>query len=84
MPRMNLKGSSSIVTGGASEYANNLSPENYISWAEGIKEGPVLVDFEKGSLQPIWKLANDTERQTKIEAAFLKLCEKHPLPEAPV
>ena len=71
------------VTGGNSEYANNISdPETYLLWADGIKDMPVLCDFDKGSLRPIWDLCDSPARMQVLKGAFNKLCETNPLPEA--
>ena len=42
------------VVGGNSEFANNISDYNtYYEWAKGIKDMPVLCDFDTESLKPI-------------------------------
>jgi hypothetical protein len=71
------------VTGGNSEYAGNIKDYNmYKLWADGIRELPVLCDFEKGSLRPIWDLAGDPTRKAQLEAAFNELIKRYPIPEA--
>ncbi|MBI2281300.1 MAG: hypothetical protein HYU68_11510 [Bacteroidetes bacterium] len=72
------------VVGGNSEYANNISdnPVQYQKWAEGIKDRPVLCDFDSESLIPIWKLTNDTKRKEILEKYFTDLILiQHPKPE---
>lgn len=76
------------VTGGNSEYANNIKNwDAYKMWASGIESKPVLCDFvfdertkENISLKPIWLLCDDSERAARLEMAFEELCKKHPLP----
>jgi len=75
--------SSLTVVGGNSEYANNIHDyEQYSKWAEGINEMPVLCDFEKGSLRPVWELAPSHERAAALKAAFDEMKKEFPLPEA--
>ncbi len=70
------------VTGGNSEYANNINdPATYDKWAAGIKEMPVLCDFDKTSLRPIWEFCENQKRKAQLKAAFDQLCKLHPLPE---
>lgn len=70
------------VTGGNAEFANDIDNyEAYSKWAEGIRAMPVLCDFEKGSLLPIWELASSQARKNAIMNAFQKLAATHPLPE---
>ncbi|MBN2695256.1 RICIN domain-containing protein [bacterium] len=70
------------VTGGNAEYLNNITnEEQYKKWAEGIKKQPVLCDFEKGSLMPIWTLADSDERKKQLENYFKDVyLLKYPLP----
>jgi len=71
------------VTGGNSEFANNISdPVSYQNWAAGIAEMPVLCDFDKNSLKPIWDFCTDPTRKAQLKAEFAKILKKHPLPEA--
>ena len=71
------------VTGGNSEYAGNIHNfEMYKLWADGIRSLPVLCDFEKGSLRPIWDLAGNPTRKAQLEAAFNELIKMYPIPEA--
>lgn len=71
------------VTGGNSQYANNINdPETYRLWADGIEKMPVLCDFDKNSLKPIWDFCSNPGRKASLIEAFRKLCEKNPLPAA--
>lgn len=71
------------VTGGNSEYAGNIHDFNmYKLWADGIRELPVLCDFEKGSLRPIWDLTDNPTRKAQLEAAFNEMIKMYPIPEA--
>lgn len=59
------------IIGGNSEYANNLeNPAMYQKWVEGIKNAPVLCDFDEESLMPIWLLTKNLERQKALEDYF--------------
>jgi len=70
------------VTGGNSEFANDIrNYQAYSKWAEGIRTLPVLCDFEKGSLIPIWELTTGA-RKAQLQAAFDQLCRENPIPEA--
>lgn len=70
-----------IVVGGNSEYANNISdPISYKKWASGIAEMPVLCDFDKNSLRPIWEFASTPARRKLLEEEFNKLLAAHPFP----
>lgn len=61
------------IIGGNSEYINNIhNNEQYKSWVSGIKKHPVLCDFERGSLSPIWKLADTYSRKKQLEQYFKK------------
>jgi len=74
--------SSLIVIGGNSEYANNIRDYGqYEKWADGIKDWPVLCDFEKGSLRPIWELADSAVRRSELKQAFEVLKTEKPLPK---
>jgi hypothetical protein len=78
-----LSSSPLTVVGGNSEYANNIRDyAQYSKWAEGINEMPVLCDFEKGSLRPVWELAPSLEREAALKAAFEEMKKEFPLPEA--
>lgn len=69
------------VVGGNSEYANTISdPATYEKWASGLAEMPVLCDFDKNSLRPIWEFASSERRKRELELEFEKLLKKHPLP----
>ena len=71
------------VTGGNSEYANNISdPVTYEKWASGIAEMPVLCDFDENSLKPIWDFCTDSKRKAQLKAEYKKLLKSHPLPAA--
>ena len=71
------------VTGGNSQYANNISnPETYRLWADGIETMPVLCDFDQNSLKPIWDFCTDATRKAQLKAEFNKLLKAHPLPAA--
>ncbi|MDD3078071.1 MAG: RICIN domain-containing protein [Paludibacter sp.] len=71
------------VVGGNSQYANNISNwDAYKLWADGIESMPVLCDFDKYSLRPIWEFCESPARKNELEAAFKKLCAENPLPEA--
>ncbi len=70
------------VTGGNSEYANNVSdPVSYEKWASGIATMPVLCDFDKNSLKPIWNFCTSATRKDELKAEFAKILKAHPLPE---
>ncbi len=72
-----------VVTGGNSEFANDISdPVTYEKWASGIATMPVLCDFDKNSLRPIWELCNSSTRKAQLKAEFAKMLKKHPLPAA--
>ena len=69
------------VTGGNAEYAGNIENfDAYKLWAGGIRTRPVLCDFEKGSLIPIWLLTSNQARQNELEKAFEEMCKINPLP----
>ena len=71
------------VTGGNSQYANNINdPETYRLWADGIEKMPVLCDFDKNSLKPIWDFCSNPSRKATLIEAFKSLCAKNPLPTA--
>jgi len=71
------------VTGGNSQYANNISnPETYRLWADGIESMPVLCDFDKNSLKPIWDFCENTKRKAELKAEFDRMCKANPLPKA--
>jgi len=71
------------VTGGNSEFANNISdPATYEKWASGIAGMPVLCDFDENSLKPIWDFCTNTDRKDILKAAFKRLLRAHPLPAA--
>jgi MAC/Perforin domain len=70
------------VTGGNSEYANNISdPATYKLWADGIEGRPVLCDFDENSLKPIWIFCADSGRRAVLETEFDKMCSEKPLPK---
>ncbi|MEA3451980.1 MAG: MAC/perforin domain-containing protein, partial [Bacteroidota bacterium] len=72
-----------IVTGGNSEYANNISdPVSYDKWASGIAGMPVLCDFDKNSLKPIWDFCETEARKRELKAEFAKMLKANPLPPA--
>jgi hypothetical protein len=59
------------VVGGNSEFANDIKdPITYQRWAEGIKDKPVLCDFDEESLIPIWTLTMDINRKKELEKYF--------------
>ncbi|MAX78543.1 MAG: hypothetical protein CL843_00005 [Crocinitomicaceae bacterium] len=67
--------------GGNSEFLKSTDDsDNYSKWVEGISEKPVLCDFPKGGLRPIWEFAS-AARQKELNEAFDELCKKHPLPQ---
>ena len=72
-----------FVTGGNSEYAHNIQDyEQYKLWADGIKDDPVLCDFDDTSLKPIWELAEIPKRQDELKNYFYDvLLKDHPLPD---
>jgi len=71
------------VVGGNSEYANNIqSWKVYKLWADGIEGKPVLCDFDKDSLKPIWNFCKDRTRKAELVSAFEKMCKERPLPKA--
>jgi len=71
------------VVGGNSQYANNINNwEAYKLWADGIETMPVLCDFDKNSLKPIWDFCESPTRKAELQAAFVALCAKYPLPAA--
>lgn len=43
---------------------------NYAKWSDTVKNNPVLVDFDKNSLIPIWELADDEYRKNKLKDYF--------------
>ncbi|MBN2694963.1 RICIN domain-containing protein [bacterium] len=71
------------ITGGNAEFMSNINnEEQYKTWAEGIKDSPVLCDFEMGSLIPIWVLADSPERSKELEDYFKNTyILKYPLPK---
>ncbi len=72
-----------VVTGGNSEYANSIADyDKYKAWADGIAGMPVLCDFDKESLRPIWEFASTTERKNELKAAFNELLKVNKLPDA--
>ena len=82
--KLNSKTTSKLtVTGGNSEYANNISnSESYHNWASGIATMPVLCDFDKNSLKPIWDFCTTEKRKTELKAEFANILKTHPLPAA--
>lgn len=71
------------VTGGNSEFANNIQdPVKYEQWASGIADMPVLCDFDKNSLKPIWMFCEDASRKAKLKAEFERMKKANPLPKA--
>jgi len=71
------------VTGGNSEYANNISTTaTYEKWASGIASMPVLCDFDENSLKPIWDFAETAGRRAELKSEFDKMIKANPLPEA--
>jgi len=69
------------VTGGNSEFANNISdPVAYQNWAAGIATMPVLCDFDENSLKPIWDFCTTDKRKAILKAEFEKMLRTHPLP----
>ncbi len=71
------------VVGGNSQYANNINNwEAYKLWADGIESMPVLCDFDRNSLRPIWDFCEDPTRKAQLQAAFAELCARFPLPAA--
>jgi hypothetical protein len=71
------------VVGGNSQYANNINDkESYRLWADGIEGKPVLSDFDKNSLKPIWDFCEDPARKAALIAYFNKMCAENPLPKA--
>ncbi len=76
--------SSLTVTGGNAEFANDISNyEAYANWAAGIRDLPVLCDFDKKSLIPIWELASTQARKNQLKVYFEKVMLKnYKLPEA--
>ena len=60
-----------FVTGGNSEYANDIQDnDQYNKWAEGIKDDPVLCEFGDNGLRPIWELAESPTRQNDLKDYF--------------
>ena len=71
-----------IVNGGNYQYANDIKDkETYTKWADGVESNPVLCDFEKGSLKPIWALADSPARQSQLQTAFNEYAKGFPLPD---
>jgi hypothetical protein len=71
------------VVGGNSQYANDIADkETYRLWADGIEGKPVLSDFDKNSLKPIWDFCEDPGRKAALIAYFNKMCAENPLPKA--
>ncbi|PWE00914.1 RICIN domain-containing protein [Marinilabilia rubra] len=71
------------VTGGNSEFANNIQdPVKYEQWAAGIADMPVLCDFDKHSLKPIWMFCKDAARKSALKAEFDRMVKANPLPAA--
>ncbi len=69
------------VVGGNARYVNNIRDyDQYTKWADGIETRPVLCDFDKDSLRPIWELADAPSRRQELENAFTELLESYPLP----
>ncbi len=69
------------VVGGNARYVNNISDyDQYTKWADGIETRPVLCDFDKASLRPIWELAADPGRRQELENAFKEMLKNNPLP----
>jgi hypothetical protein len=71
------------VVGGNSQYANDISDkETYRLWADGIERMPVLCDFDKNSLKPIWDFCDSPARKAVLIAHFNKMCAENPLPKS--
>lgn len=72
------------VTGGNAEFANNIhNYEAYANWAAGIRDMPVLCDFDEKSLIPIWELASSQKRKNQLKSYFMNVMIKnYELPEA--
>jgi hypothetical protein len=71
------------VVGGNSEYANNIhNHTQYLKWAEGIKDRPVLSGFDNKSLKPIWLLTVNDARRKELEAYFINsVLPNYPVPK---
>ncbi len=73
------------VTGGNAEMLSSMGSESaYENWASGIRTRPVLCDFDKTSLLPIWNLCKSATRRSRLKAAFNRMCKdpKYKLPKA--
>ncbi len=69
------------VVGGNARYVNNIREyDQYTKWADGIETRPVLCDFDKDSLRPVWELADSPARRQALENAFKELLKSYPLP----
>ena len=69
------------VVGGHSEYASDITNyDQYSKWVSGIKDFPVLCDFEEGGLRPIWELAGSEARRTELKSAFEEMKKEFQLP----
>ena len=70
--------------GGDVQYANKSSAgdnSQYNEWVKTIPVKAVLIDFKKGSLVPLWELADNQTRKNELKSAFTKKLAQYPLPE---
>ncbi|MBI9106556.1 MAG: RICIN domain-containing protein [Spirochaetales bacterium] len=73
-----------LARGGNANYINNTTSvdnQQYNKWAKTIPDIAALVDFEDGSLMPIWELAETASRKRELEAGFKQLLARYPIPE---
>ena len=73
-----------FARGGSPNFINKTvmnDNSQYNLWAETIEKKSVLIAFEKGSLIPIWDLADNAERKNILKAAFNKKLALNKLPE---
>lgn len=73
-----------LARGGNANFINNTTSvdnQQYNKWAQTIPDIAALVDFEDGSLMPIWELAGSDSRKRELEAGFKQLLARYPLPE---
>lgn len=61
---------------------NNLRRQNeYKKWINKTSIEPVLCNFDKDSLYPIWIFAEGKKRINLLESAFRKMASNYPLPK---
>ncbi len=61
------------------DFSATFDPQSFSDWVKTFRNEPVLIDFTKGSLVPIFTLAKEAARRKELEDAYNEYLQKKQL-----